>query len=72
MSYDVEPRINNYPPSLDYGKVFGFRIINSRTGETVRTFLFHEIELAAAYLPVRRRKAFIARYSDAEKRHRKP
>jgi len=47
--YDIEPKVNNYQPSQDYGKVFGWEIIDHNKNCVVRTYLLHETGVALTW-----------------------
>ena len=51
--YSVEPKQNSYAPSADYGRVFGWKVLDaSQDNKTVATYLLHETGSMIARFPL--------------------
>ena len=66
MRYDVIEKVNSFAGSRDYGKVFGFDVIDTRENKKVATFLRHEYFQASVWLPQGAAKRFLKRWMETD------
>jgi len=51
--------VNMYPPSSDYGRIFGFRIFDPVKNCNIRTYLRHDARMVACVPLLRRARRLV-------------
>ena len=49
--YTAEPKANAYRPSADYGKVFGWNVIDTNANRVAANYLLHETGVMVSRFP---------------------
>lgn len=57
--YDIELKVNNYVPSKDYGKPFGFSIIDTNQNRVVKSYLLHDWKMVFCWPFSKKSKAWL-------------